>query len=176
METPQNDLQTMAPKPVIWTIGHQEFEQTPVTLDQLADIMDVIVEEVLASGKGELLTKLIDSTQDKDSDAKAGDTKDEDVASKAKKAAASMDQEMLVSFIRILATLPRAMPRIVAAILNADLAHFRAHLRMRDAVGILRIFVKQNDVGDIIADFFGLFNDLKAAIPTTEEEMPSDSA
>lgn len=175
METPQNDLQTMAPKPVTWKIGHQEFEQTPVTLDQLADIMDVIVEEVLASGKGELLTKLLDSAQDVD-EPTAGDTKDEGVADKAKKVASSMDQEMLVSFIRILATLPRAMPRIASSILNADLAHFREHLRMKEAVGILRTFVAQNDVGDIIADFFGLFNDLKAAMPTTEEETPSDSA
>lgn len=171
METPQNDLQTMAPKPVIWTIGKQDFEQTPVTLDQLADIMDVIVEEVLASGKGELLTKLLDSAQDADD----ADAKDGDVASKAKKVAASMDQEMLVSFVRILATLPRAMPRIASSILNADLVHFREHLRMKEAVGILRTFVAQNDVGDIIADFFGLFNDLKTAIPKTEE-APSDSA
>jgi len=171
MENEGNDLHTMAPKPVIWTIGAEDFEQKPVNLDQLADIMDVIVEEVLASGKGELLTKLLDGAQNADSE-----DGDEDAASKVKKVASSMDQEMLVSFIRILATLPRAMPRIASSILAADLDHFKEHLRMKQAVGILRTFVAQNDVGDIIADFFGLFNDLKGVMPTTTEEEASDSA
>ncbi len=170
MDTP-NDLQTMAPKPVIWTVGGQEFEQKPANLDKLADIMDVIVEEVLASGKGELLSKLIDSASDASPSASDG----EGAVDAAKKVAAGMDQEMLVGFVRILATLPRAMPRISATILSADLDHFKEHLRMRTAVGILRTFVAQNDVGAIIQDFFGLYNDLKGVMPTTEEDT-SNSA
>ncbi len=167
MDTP-NDLQTMAPKPVIWTVGKQDFEQKPANLDKLADIMDVIVEEVLASGKGDLLSKLIDSATTDD-----GET--EGAVDAAKKAVTGMDQEMLVGFVRILATLPRAMPHITATILSADLDHFREHLRMRQAVGILRTFVAQNDVGAIIQDFFGLYNDLKGVM-TTEEEDTSNSA
>lgn len=170
METPQNDLQTMAPKPVIWEVGGQEFEQRPANLDKLADIMDVIVEEVLASGKGELLSKLVDSATE------ASDGDEEGMADTAKKLASGMDQEMLVGFVRILATLPRAMPRISATILSADLDHFKEHLRMRTAVGVLRTFVAQNDVGAIIQDFFGLYNDLKGVMPTTEEEDASSSA
>ncbi len=171
MGTPQNDLQTMAPKPVIWEVGGQDFEQTPANLDKLADIMDVIVEEVLASGKGELLSKLIDNATDADADTDTA----AGAVDAAKKVASGMDQEMLVGFVRILATLPRAMPRISATILSADLDHFKEHLRMRTAVGVLRTFVEQNDVGAIIQDFFGLYNDLKGVMPTTEEE-PSSSA
>lgn len=159
-----NELRTMAPRATTWKIGGQDFEQKAVNLDQLADIMDVIVEEVLASGKGDLLTKLLENVQDDDS---------ADPAEKAKKAAGAMDQEMLIAFVRILATLPRAMPRIGAAILNADLAHFKEHLRMKEAVGILRTFVAQNDVGAIIQDFFGLYSDLKGVMPTTEEANQS---
>ncbi len=165
MDTP-NDLQTMAPKPVIWTVGKQDFEQKPANLDKLADIMDVIVEEVLASGKGDLLSKLVDSATNEEGTP-------EEVA---KKAAAGMDQEMLVGFVRILATLPRAMPRIAATILSADVDHFKEHLRMRTAVGVLRTFVVQNDVGAIVQDFFGLYNDLKGVMATEEEEQPSQSA
>ncbi len=168
METPENDLHTMAPKPVIWTVGKQDFEQKPVNLDQLADIMDVIVEEVLASGKGELLTKLLESVGDDDAVENADDV--------AKKVTSGMDQEMLVAFVRILATLPRAMPRISSTILAADLAHFKEHLRMKEAVGILRTFVAQNDVGAIIQDFFGLYSDLKGVMPTTEEAANEQSA
>ncbi len=156
----ENDLTVLAPKTVTWEIGDQAFEQAPATLDQLADVMDVIVDEVLASGKGELLDKLMDTT----TAVKEGESPDKAV--EAAKESVVSDREMLMSFIRIIATLPRAMPRIAAAILGAPEDYLRANLRPTQAFGIIRVFVQQNDVGSIIRDFFGLFQELKAEMST----------
>ena len=39
----ENDLKVLVPEIVTWKIGDQEFTQSPATLDQLANTMDVIV-------------------------------------------------------------------------------------------------------------------------------------
>ncbi len=155
-----SDLKVLAPESVTWEIGDQTFEQTPAMLDQLADIMDVIVDEVLAGGKGELLDRLMDSA--------TADGEGEKVEGVAKSIAS--DREMLTSLVRIVATLPRAMPRIVAAILAAPEEHLRATLRPKVASSILRTFIRQNDVGSIIRDFFGLFNELKENLTPDEND------
>ncbi len=163
-----NDLKVLAPETVNWEIGGKLFTQSPATLDQLADVMDVIVDEVLASGKGELLDKLMDTAT-----AVGGGEKDEkDVADTAKSVIA--DREMLSSFVRIIATLPRSMPRIAAAILGAPEDFLRTNLRPKEAFGILRIFIQQNDVGSIIQDFFGLFQELKGNLTTSDSSSNSN--
>ena len=152
----ENDLKVLAPESVTWEIGGKTFQQSPTTLDQLADIMDVIVDEVLASGKGELLDRLMDTA----TAAGEGDNPE-----KVAKESIS-DRETLTSFVRILATLPRAMPRITAKILDGSEDFFRANLRPKEAFGVLRTFITQNDVGSIIQDFFGLFNEMKSSVAT----------
>jgi hypothetical protein len=161
-----NDLKVLVPETVTWEISGQTFEQAPATLDRLADIMDVIVDEVLASGKGELLDKLMDTATAVGGDEKA----EKGVADAAKSVIA--DREMLTSFVRIIATLPRSMPRIVAAILGAPEDFLRANLRPKEAFSVLRVFVQQNDVGSIVRDFFDLFNELKANLTTDETASP----
>lgn len=163
----KNDLKVLAPETVTWEIGDQTFEQAPATLDRLADIMDVIVDEVLASGKGELLDKLMDTTTAA-GEAGEGD-KSKDAVETAKQSIVS-DREMLMSFVRIVATLPRALPRIAAAILDAPEDYLRANLRPKEASGILRVFVQQNDVGSIIRDFFALYRELKANLTMGESD------
>ncbi len=157
-----NDLEVLAPESVTWEIGGESFQQSPATLDQLADIMDVIVDEVLASGKGELLDRLMDTAT-----ATAAATADGEGDSPEKVAKESIsDRETLTSFVRIIATLPRAMPRITAKILDGSEDFFRANLRPKEAFGVLRTFITQNDVGSIIQDFFGLFNEMKSSVVT----------
>lgn len=152
----ENDLKVLAPGTVTWVIGDQTFEQAPATLDRLADIMDVIVDEVLAGGKGELLDKLMDTATAVGESEESGKG-----AVEAAKQSIISDREMLMGFVRIIATLPRALPRIAAVILDAPEDFLRTNLRPKEAVSILRVFVQQNDVGSIIQDFFGLFNELK---------------
>ncbi len=160
----ESDLKVLAPESVTWEIGDQTFQQTPATLDQLADIMDVIVDEVLASGKGELLDRFMDTAN------AAGEEGDREKAAKE----SISDRETLASFVRIIATLPRAMPRITAAILDGSEDFFRANLHPKEAFGILHTFITQNDIGSIIQDFFGLFNEMKSSVTTATETNNSD--
>ncbi len=159
----KNDLKVLAPETVTWEIGDQTFKQEPATLDRLADIMDVIVDEVLASGKGDLLDKLMDTATTSAATA-SGEVADVESAAKS----LVSDREVLTSFVRIIATLPRAMPRIAAAILDAPEAYLKANLRPKEAFGILRTFIQQNDVGSIAQDFFGLFQELKGNLTVGE--------
>ncbi len=164
-----NDLKVLAPETVTWVVGDQTFEQTPATLDQLADIMDVIVDAVLSSGNSDLLDKLMDAAnQETDDD----DDDDDGEKGKAgiKKAAKNLssDRELITGLVRIIATLPRSMPEIAAAILDAPEDYLRANLRPKEAFGILRTFIVQNDVGSIIRDFFGLFQEFQGAMETDE--------
>lgn len=170
-EAEQNDLKVLVPEVVTWTVGDQTFEQTPATLDQLADIMDVIVDEVLSSGNSQLLDKLMDTaTAATDEDGK--DDKNGDSGIKAAAKSIASDREMITGLVRIVATLPRAMPRISAAILGAPEDYLRANLRPKEAFGILRTFIKQNDVGSIIRDFSELFQEFK--VEMKPDESPND--
>ncbi len=67
-ETENNDLRVLAPEVVVWKIGEREFKQTPATLDALADIMDVIVDEVLSSGNSNLIDKLMNTANSDEGD------------------------------------------------------------------------------------------------------------
>lgn len=155
-----SDLKVLAPESVTWEIGDKTCHQSPATLDQLADIMDVIVDEVLTSGKGELLDKLMATAN------AAGDGENPEKAGLE----AISDRDTLTSFVRIIATLPRAMPRISAAILGESEDFLRANLRPKEAFGILRIFITQNDIGSIIRDFFALFSEMKASVTTDQND------
>ena len=171
-EAADNDLKVLVPEVVTWKVGDQEFSQSPATLDQLADIMDVIVDEVLSSGNSELLDKLMDTamTDTKDAD---GDTESDDgdkVATVTKSVAKRVgaDRELITGLVRIIATLPRSMPKICAAILTAPEDYLRANLRPKEAFGILRTFIKQNDVGSIIRDFSELFQEFQTEVGESE--------
>lgn len=170
---PENDLTTLAPKPVTWRIGEQTFVQTPATLDQLADIMDVIVDAVLSSDNSALLDKFMATatadTKDEDEDGDKDDESGQDKAEGLAKALAS-DRDMITGLVRIIATLPRSMPKIVAAILDAPEDYLRANLRPKEAFGTLRVFIQQNDVGSIIRDFSELFQEFKT------EMVPDESS
>ncbi len=170
-----NDLKVLAPEVVTWQVGDQEFEQSPATLDQLADIMDVIVDEVLASGNNELLDKLMSTAtasagdKDKDKDAEGDDEKDKGIIKSV-----AADRDLITGLVRIVATLPRSMPKICAAIVVApgvDIemeSYLRANLRPKEAFGIFRAFIKQNDVGSIIRDFSALFQEFQTEMAPDE--------
>ena len=174
--TEDNDLRVLAPAVVVWKIGDREFKQTPATLDALADIMDVIVDEVLSSGNSGLIDKLMNTANDVsdegDDDKKKNDGSEEGLKSVARNLAS--DRELITGLIRIVATLPRAMPRIAAAILDTEEGatedYLRANLRPKEAFGMLRIFIKQNDVGSIVRDFFALAQEFKTEMAPEESK------
>ena len=173
--TENNDLRVLSPEVVVWKIGEREFKQTPATLDALADIMDVIVDEVLSSGNSNLIDKLMNAANSdvgEDGDEKKKDGSEEGLKSVAKNLAS--DRELITGLIRIVATLPRAMPRIAAAILGTEEEatedYLRANLRPKEAFGMLRIFIKQNDVGSIVRDFFALAQEFKTEMAPEESK------
>ena len=170
-----NDLKVLAPEVVVWRVGDREFKQTPATLDQLADIMDVIVDEVLSSGNSNLIDKLMSTAtagSDEDDDEKKDKDGDSDKGIKAVAKNLASDRELITGLVRIIATLPRALPRISAAILGSEEGatedYLRANLRPKEAFGMLRTFIKQNDVGSIIRDFFALTQEFKTEMAPDE--------
>ena len=172
--TEDNDLKVLSPEIVVWKVGDREFKQTPATLDALADIMDVIVDEVLSSGNSNLIDKLMNTANavSDDDDEKKNDGSEEGLKSVARNLAS--DRELITGLIRIVATLPRAMPRIAAAILDTEEGatedYLRANLRPKEAFGMLRIFIKQNDVGSIVRDFFALAQEFKTEMAPEESK------
>ncbi len=177
-EAADNDLKVLVPEIVTWTGGDQAFGQSPATLDTLADILDIIVDEVLSSGNSEMLDKLLSTatsatTDDKDKDKE----EDADGEKETKSVVASLaaDRELITGLVRIIATLPRSLPKISAAIVtqpegvDIDMeSYFRKNLRPREAFGILRTFIKQNDVGSIIRDFSELFQEFQTEMAPDE--------
>ena len=174
----ENDLKVLVPEIVTWRVGDQEFTQSPATLDQLADTMDVIVNEVLSSGNSEMLDKLMSTATSAATEKKDGDEDEDADGEKATKSVVenlAADRELITGLVRIIATLPRSLPQISAAILNppegVDIdveSYLRANLRPREAFGILRTFIKQNDVGSIIRDFSELFQEFQTEMSPDE--------
>jgi len=141
----QNDLQVLSPQAVKWDIGGQVFEQLPLPLEQLADVLEAVVDELLESGNLSVLENLV---------------------AEGKESLGNVDGMRMG--LRIAASLPRSLPKVAAVILGGDEDFFRKNLKMRVAVAIIRTFVVQNDIGPLVQDFFGLIGDFKTA--TAEPE------
>ncbi len=105
-------------------------------------------------------------------DEKKNDGSEEGLKSVARNLAS--DRELITGLVRIVATLPRAMPRIAAAILGTEEGatedYLRANLRPKEAFGMLRTFIKQNDVGSIVRDFFALAQEFKTEMAPEESK------
>ena len=148
----KSDLEVLAPTPVVWTIGDQEFTQSPLPLSRLGEVLQIVVDELLKTGN---IDMLFDTLGQQAADALTD--------GKEVKAPATGDTIRLA--LSLAAGVPKALPRVVATILEADEDYMREHLGARTAIAVVRTFVQQNDVGALVNDFFGIVQEIQGATP-----------
>ena len=145
----QNDLEVLTPTPVIWNIGDKTFTQKPLALENLGRVLEVVVDELIATDSLDLLTGAAENSA-------PGDT--------------------LKIGLKMVTKLPKALPKVAAVVLNAeaDEDHIRKHLSARQALGIVRAFVAQNDVSDLVQDFLAIVQEFQTppTAPTNGLHQP----
>lgn len=153
----QTEVQTLSPKSVHWDIGGKLFEQKPLRIDRLGDVLEKIVDVILGSGRGAILDQLLDSLD--------GD----------EKKAAAQRQSLTPILVRTVVALPKKLPEICALIIpNAQERYLRDHLDARTAIKIVQTFVVQNEIGALIQDFFGLLGSVRLSIEEAATEMEEE--
>ena len=155
----KSDLEVLAPTPVVWTIGDQEFTQSPLPLSRLGEVLQIVVDELLKTGNIDMLFDTLGQQAEALTDGKEV------------KAPATGDTIRLA--LSLAAGVPKALPRVVATILEADEDYMREHLGARTAIAVVRTFVQQNDVGALVNDFFGIVQEIQGTpTETTNNQKP----
>ena len=151
IEKTKSTAEILSPKPVIWSIGDKEYEQKPLRIDKLSDVLQEVVDTILTSGRANIIDKLLDGN---------------DV------------QAMAPMLLQILVTIPKKLPKVVALCLDVPKKEIaiRDGLKARQAIEILREFINQNEITELLQDFFGLMGDLGlnqevAQAPPTKTDM-----
>lgn len=155
--TPNSELGTLSPKPVVWDIGGKLFEQTPLRIDRLSDVMEEITDIVLGQGRGAIFDQIVDA-------AAKGD------------AQTNVDRTATPILVRTMVAIPKRLPKIVSMILtDAKEQHLRDHMRPRQALQIVKTFVEQNEIGALIQDFFGLVTSINLSVGQATEETKKEA-
>lgn len=160
--TPRSELGALAPKPVVWDIGDKVFEQKPLRLEPLSDVMEEITDIVIGQGQGAIFDQIVDAA------AKGDDAKD------------VLGPATMPVLVRTVVSIPRRLPKIIAMLLpDAKEEYLGAHLRPRMALQIIKTFIEQNEIGALIQDFFDLVStatqSVNQATAETEEEAEMET-
>lgn len=149
MANTKSTTAVLSPEPVEWQIGDKTYEQMPLRIDKLSDVLQEIIDTVLASGRANLLGDLLNS-------------KNVDMAA------------MAPMLLQILITIPKKLPKIVALCLDLPKKEtvIRDGLKARQAIQIIRAFIVQNEIAELLEDFFGLMGDL--GINQEPEKTPKE--
>lgn len=153
---PQSELRVLSPEPVSWDIGGKLFEQRPLRIDRLSDVMEEIVDVVVGGGRGAILDQIVEAA--------AGG---EDV---------SISTATMPILLRTLVGVPKRLPKVVSLILpEAKEQYLRDHLNARQAVAIIKTFIEQNEIGALIQDFFGLMTSVNLSVKQATAEMQAEA-
>lgn len=148
----QTDLGILSPEPVDWVIGDKLFQQMPLRIDRLSDVLEKVVDIVIGSGRGAIFDQLIDA-------AGGGEGKMAGVATSP-------------ALARIIVAIPKSLPKIVSLILpNVTEKFLIEHLNARVAVAIVKTFIEQNEIGALLQDFFGLMTTVNVSMKEATAEM-----
>ncbi len=130
----KSSIETLSPEAVEVTIGDETFVQLPLRIDKLSDAMQEIIDAVLGGGRENLLDQLV------------GDGAEN---------AAPMLLNLLIG-------IPKSLPKIVALCLDIPKkeTYIRDHIKARPALAIVKTFIEQNEIQELLQDFFGLMGDL----------------
>jgi len=130
-----NSIEVFSPKPIDWQIGDETFTQKPLRVDKLTDVLEKMVDSVLGTGAGGLLDSLLNESQSAD---------------------------LAPTLMRIVISIPKSIPKIVALCLDVPKKekYILENIRARQGLQIVKTFIEQNEVAELLQDFFGLMNDL----------------
>ncbi len=157
--TSHSELGTLAPKPVLWDIGGTVFEQKPLRLGPLSDVMEEITDIVMGQSQGAIFDQIVDAA------AKGDDAKD------------MLDAATMPVLVRTVVSIPRRLPKIIAMLLpDADEEYLGEHLRPRMALQIVKTLIEQNEIGALIQDFFGLVSSVSQSVGQATEEAEAEIA
>ncbi len=164
-KTSPSELGTLAPKPVVWDIGGTLFEQKPLRIDRLSDVMEEITDIVLDQGRGVIFDRIIDA-------AAAATEEDEEDGGVSN----PVDQATMPIIIRMLVSIPKRLPKIVSMILlDVKEQYLRDHMSARQAIQIVKTFIEQNEIGALIQDFFGLVTSVKLSVNQATAEIKQEA-
>ena len=154
----QSELRKLAPKPVVWEIGDKLFEQTPLRIDRLSDVMEEITDIVLGQGRGAILDQIMDA------------------ATKGDGAKDTISQAAMPILVRTVVSIPKRLPKIVAMILvDANQQYLRDNMSARQAIQIVKTFIEQNEIGALIQDFFGLVSSVNLSVTQATTEATTEA-
>lgn len=151
-----SELRTLVPKPVMWEIGDTLYEQKPLRIDKLSDVMEEITDIVLSQGSGKLFDQMLDAAQ--------GDTQK------------TSEQGAMPILIRTMVSIPKRLPKIVSMLLtDAKERDLLERMSARQAVSIIKTFIEQNEIGALIQDFFGLMTSVNLSVTQATEETTAET-
>ena len=134
MAKTKSSIKTLSPEAVEVTIGDETFVQLPLRIDKLSDAMQEIIDTVLGGGRENLLEQLV------------GDN----------------TGNVAPMLLNLVVGIPKSLPKIVALCLDVPKKenYIRDHIRPRPAIAIVKTFIEQNEIQELLQDFFGLMGDL----------------
>ncbi len=127
-------LDVLSPDTVEVEIGTKTYDQTPLRIDKLSDALQEIVDTVLSGGRENLLDQLAEGNNDR----------------------------VAPLLLNLLVGIPKSLPRIVALCLDQpkEEKYILEHIKARQALAVVKTFIEQNEVQELMQDFFGLMTDL----------------
>ncbi len=169
------DLGVLAGEGHPWAIEGRIFEQKPLKLRRLSAVMEEVINTIIGSGRTALLDQLLDAVGD-----------DNTITTDAR--------EVLTPVLtRLVVQIPAALPKVCSLILEPETKkvseteeYLGDHMTAREGVAVIKLFIEQNEIGELIQDFFGLMGSVRGSlteateneeteIPKEETEKPSDS-
>lgn len=148
-----NDLEVLAPTPVVVKIGERVFSQKPLSLRGTTRLVVAISEELQNAASSPALSSLL--SQD----------------------LANVDAVGMVPiFTQVLGGIPDALPRILTVILTGeehieDIEYIDAECRFPQAVHVLRTFIEQNEPEVLVEDFMVLRSTLSDALSKAKAKV-----
>lgn len=171
----KNDLGVLAGEGYKWTIEGRLFEQKPLKLRRLSAVMEEVIDTIIGQGRTALLDQLLDAVGDNDT-----------IPDAAK-------QTLTPVITRLIVQIPASLPKVCALILEHETkkvsdteTYLGDNMTAREGVAVLKLFIEQNEIGELIQDFFGLMGSVRGSLteateneetetPKEEKDNPSDS-
>ncbi len=170
------DLGVLAGDGHPWEIEGRLFEQKTLKLRRLSKVMEEVISTIIGSGRTALLDQLLDVVGD-----------DGDITDAAK-------QTLTPVLTRLVVQIPAALPKVCALILEPETKkvdeteeYLGDHMTAREGVAVIKLFIEQNEIGELVQDFFGLMGSVRGSLTEAtkneetdkeripKEDTPSDS-
>lgn len=172
----QNDLGVLAGDGHTWEIEGRLFVQKPLKLRRLSAVMEKVIDTIIGSGRTALLDQLLDAVGE-----------DDKITDAAK-------QTLTPVISRLVVQIPAVLPSVCALILEHETnkvdetdEYLGDHMTAREGVAVIKLFIEQNEIGELVQDFFGLMGSVRGSLTeatkdeetdekrTPKEDAPSDS-